>query len=294
MKLYAPAYYKDFACIANRCRHSCCIGWEIDIDEKTDAKYADVGGEIGEAIRSSIERSETPHFVLADGERCPHLLDSGLCRIIKTLGEGYLCDICRSHPRFYNFAPTKSEVGLGIACEEACRLALTSDKCREFICIGEDSVEPCKMDFDAIAERESLYAVLFEKDVPYSERLEKIYEVYGVSPKNMGDDEWRELISSFEYLNESHRELFCAYSSEVSDENAEILARALAYFVFRHCTEAEDIEEYRASLGFCLFCERLLASLARAGADVFDAARVISEELEYSEDNTEAVRSMFL
>ena len=30
-----PNYYDKFKCIANRCKHSCCIGWEIDIDEDT-------------------------------------------------------------------------------------------------------------------------------------------------------------------------------------------------------------------------------------------------------------------
>jgi lysine-N-methylase len=37
MKLRAPKYYLDFACIADRCKHSCCIGWEIDVDADTMA-----------------------------------------------------------------------------------------------------------------------------------------------------------------------------------------------------------------------------------------------------------------
>ena len=32
MKIIAPNYYPAFRCIADKCRHSCCIGWEIDID----------------------------------------------------------------------------------------------------------------------------------------------------------------------------------------------------------------------------------------------------------------------
>ena len=30
-----PNYYDKFKCIADRCKHSCCIGWEIDIDDDT-------------------------------------------------------------------------------------------------------------------------------------------------------------------------------------------------------------------------------------------------------------------
>ena len=40
MKTFVPAYYPLFHCLMNRCRHSCCVGWEIDIDENTYQKYA--------------------------------------------------------------------------------------------------------------------------------------------------------------------------------------------------------------------------------------------------------------
>ena len=35
MILRVPFYYKEFHCIADACKDSCCIGWEIDIDEET-------------------------------------------------------------------------------------------------------------------------------------------------------------------------------------------------------------------------------------------------------------------
>ena len=54
-----------------------------------------------------------------------------------------------------------------------------------------------------------------------------------------------------------------------------------------------DENDFLASLGFCLFCERLLASAVKKGGDVYDLARIISEEIEYSEDNTETVKEAF-
>ena len=37
MKIYAPAYYRDFKCIADKCKNICCkAGWGIEID---DDKY---------------------------------------------------------------------------------------------------------------------------------------------------------------------------------------------------------------------------------------------------------------
>ena len=31
-----PDFYGKFKCTAEKCRHSCCIGWEIDIDKKSE------------------------------------------------------------------------------------------------------------------------------------------------------------------------------------------------------------------------------------------------------------------
>ncbi len=296
MKLYAPKYYFDFKCIADRCRHSCCIGWEIDIDPETMKKYSSVTEEYGKNIINSIEQSETPHFRLGDGERCPHLDGRGLCRIISNLGEDFLCDICREHPRFYNDTPLGREVGLGLSCEEACRIILSSDDFNEIIPIGEIGGEPCDNGFDVIWHRERIFSLLKDGSMSYKDKLDLISGEYSVSPGDISDEEARELLSSLEYLDESHRELFESYSSETETppEQEKILERALAYFIYRHMSTADDEYTLRAALGFSLFCERLLASCAKNGSDILNTARIISEEIEYSEDNTDAIKSEFL
>ena len=51
------------------------------------------------------------------------------------------------------------------------------------------------------------------------------------------------------------------------------------------------MSELREALVFCLFCERLFASLLKNGeGDVTELARIVSEELEYSEENTDAIK----
>ena len=320
MKLYAPKYYKDFVCIADRCGHSCCIGWEIDIDGVTMEKYKLLGGGCGYGsgiitsvegggIEKGVEGGDAPRFKLCEGDRCPHLNEKGLCRIILELGEGYLCDICREHPRFYNDNLRGREVGIGIACEEAARLVLTSDDYTEMIEIGEDDEvgickgcggEACSDFFDAVAERELVYAILSDKTLPYGDRLDRISQKYGVSPEILDGDGWRELFSSLEYLDEEHRADFAVFSlsPRVNSEIEVCLERALAYFIFRHCGEAEDLDDFASSLGLCLVLERLLASLAEKygaqnAADLIIPARVVSEELEYSEENTESIKFEF-
>ncbi len=293
MKLHAPKYYLDFACIADKCKHSCCIGWEIDVDEAARRKYSALRGGYGEEIKKSI-CGEIPHFALREDDRCPHLDSRGLCKIICELGEGYLCDICREHPRFYNDTAHGREAGLGISCEEACRIIFSSDNYAEMIEIGEEDGET-DLFFDAVAEREKIYAILSDRNIPYAERLRKIAEKYDSAPEKLSDDEWKELIGDLEYLDECHRELFSRYSSK-PETPAEIepeLERALAYFIYRHASASENEEEFRAAVGFSLFCERLLASIATKET-VLDCARILSEEIEYSEDNTDAVKTEFL
>ena len=298
MKIYAPEYYKNFTCIADRCRHSCCIGWEIDIDEGTANLYLSLEKGYGKSIKESVDTDGVPHFCLSANDRCPHLNDCGLCRIILELGEDYLCEICREHPRFYNDTCRGKEVGLGMSCEEACRIILSSENYGNFITVGELDEDPELCELDTVALRERIYAILSNSALPYTVRRNEISRVFGTA--ELDDTEAIELIASLEYLDENHKKLFLEYSSDVStpQKHEKALERALAYFIFRHCTEAVDENEYRATIGFCLFCEKLLASIltsqnATSEEEIATLARILSEEIEYSEDNTNAIISAF-
>ena len=124
-----PDFYRDFHCIADRCGDSCCIGWQIDIDPDTLARYQAVPGPFGEELKQGIVQSEdgASCFRLDASERCVFLDQRNLCRIYSQLGEDALCTICTRHPRFFNwFGPVK-EGGHGLCCEEAARLWLCRD-----------------------------------------------------------------------------------------------------------------------------------------------------------------------
>ena len=314
--LFAPSYYGEFECIKGECRHSCCIGWEIDIDGVTMEKYSSLGGEIGERIRRSISdfcgnvpsknapnddfctsggEDFQPHFILVHGDRCPHLDECGLCRIITELGEGYISDICRLHPRFFNETARGAEVGLGMSCEEACRLILSTDGYADIARIGDAECET--VDFDITPYRDELYSILSDRSVSYPERLLRIAKRFEISPSAISDGEWRSTLLTLEYLGEGSAERFSHYSSDVVlGEWDVMLERALAYFVYRHASGAKDELEFRTGVGFALFCERLLASVARAegissAAEFSDLARLVSVEIEYSSDNTDVIRA---
>ncbi len=288
MKLYAPQYYKKFKCIADRCEHSCCIGWEIDIDPHTLQKYQTIDGTYASAIRESICLQDTPHFRLGKHDRCPHLDEHGLCKIIINAGEDFLCDICREHPRFYNYTSV-AEVGLGISCPEAAKIVLSSSNYAFYEELGEVEIASDAVAFDGRAERQKLYAIL-QSTPDYSTALETIYQTYSIDADE--DADWLMRLDDLEYLNAEHKHLFANYSSKHRPSGAdEVLERFLAYLVYRHCTEAFDADDFRDRLAFCLFCERLLASLIQTESpssfeEMATLASIISEEIEYSDENT--------
>ena len=294
MKVYAPKYYKKFICIADKCKHSCCIGWEIDIDSDTLEKYKSLEA-CGGTVLESIEMTEVPHFRLCDEERCPHLKQSGLCSIILEYGEDYLCDICREHPRFYNYTSVGKEVGLGMACEEACRLILSSDEYDIYDEVGIEDGECEISGFDAVKERNEIYKILSMCELGYRDRLSLIYSKYGISPAMLDDSKWKNIFAGLEYLYTDNKKLFACYTSDacrgVGAEKP--LERALAYFIYRHCSEAADEYDFRISLGFCLVCEGLLASMYENYCErgIEALARILSEEIEYSEDNIDTIKN---
>ena len=296
MKLFVPSYYKKFKCIADKCRHSCCVDWEIDIDDAALLRYTKLTHGYADNIRGSIEEGERSHFRLGSDGRCPHLDKNGLCEIIKNLGDEYLCDICREHPRFYNEVPGGFEVGVGASCEEAARLILSADEYCDIADFEEDSFSKALPYKNEI--REKIYSILSETESSYAERISEIYREFGVSPEAISDKEWRKIIRSFEYIDVKNSEVFSSYSSKLFSLGKEADAwceRALAYFVFRYC----ELESGDCEIGFALFLERLFASLLKermplSFGEAAEILRMISEEIEYSTDNGDIIKNEFL
>ena len=123
-----PEFYKDFCCKADRCQHTCCAGWEIDIDAATAARYRELSGPLGEAIRQDIvEVDGIWQFRLRADDRCPFLREDGLCELIREADESILCDICTNHPRFFVTLGDYELAGVGLSCEKSCELLLAEE-----------------------------------------------------------------------------------------------------------------------------------------------------------------------
>ena len=126
-----PDFYGRFRCKAGACQHTCCRGWDIDIDDVTADYYQQLEGPLGEGIRQHIaDGPDGWRFCLTAEGNCPFLRSDGLCQLIRQAGDDILCDICALHPRFFqvveNGGGQDIELGgVGLCCEAACELLLS-------------------------------------------------------------------------------------------------------------------------------------------------------------------------
>lgn len=298
MKYIAPAYYRDFKCIASACRHSCCIGWEVDIDAGTLAAYESMIAPYGEKIRESIDFDGDPHFRLREDDRCPHLSASGLCNIITECGESSLCQICSDHPRYRNLYEGVTEIGLGLSCEEAARLALESENALVFLVSDSEDfataeyraeypIELFCEDERFVAEAKAEYISLINnRDLSIGERLSRLL------PKMPTAEKIKALFLSLEILDETWRKRVENISAEHFhldfEKNADYIERTVIAFIFRH-TSCESFYSPKTVAAFAALSAIIVATLSDKISSFADTLRAYSAEVEYSTDNTEKI-----
>lgn len=297
--IYAyPEYYNEFACIAGECRHSCCIGWEIDIDPDTAEKYRGMSGELGEKIKSNINwNTEPAQFMLGEGDRCRFLNKDGLCEIILRLGEKALCQICTDHPRYRSFMSERCETGLGLCCEAAAELIL---KRNQSFFMREEGSGEYTPDEDAIMDiRDAAFELIDDRKDDIIHRTEMLLRLCGSDMPNTDAEKLAGLLLPLERLDEKWTEhLNRLKASSLSGNELDDYIRAneqasrniLNYFVFRYFPAALDDGDIAGKAAFAVLSMKIIMSLACVGVDdITECARMYSSEIEYSEDNLYAI-----
>ena len=299
MKTYAPKYYQQFQCIADKCKHSCCIGWDVYLDEETEKKYTALQGDLGATIRKNLcEKEDGICFEMTSEGKCPLLNERGLCKIILEKGEDYISEICREHPRFYHSFSDRWEVGLGISCEEAARIILSYNGDHSLCVISEDDT-PEELLFpdekELLDKRDRIFDLLSDRSQPFSHQIASILALCEAQMPLKRVSEWADLLSSLERLDpawdnelsilkEQHEILDVspldsmfegnfAFSSPLDRENQQNksnnspqrISRAfknlLVYFIFRHASEAMDDQDLAARVAFSVFSLLLICKL---------------------------------
>lgn len=182
MKLRKPSYFDQFHCIGSACSDTCCANWEIEVDEEAAKRYASFSGEMGAKLqRYMVTEENEVYFAMGENRRCPFLNQQNLCELILEFGEDVLCDICREHPRHYEWFGDYTEVGLGLCCEEAGRLLLSREEPLTFQLEeaentpntgneAEDADEKAYIE-RFLQARETAYAIVQNREMSIANRL---------------------------------------------------------------------------------------------------------------------------
>ncbi len=314
-----PSFFDEFKCIAGHCTDSCCIGWEIDIDSETLSKYNALNTPFGEKIIEKITVSQdgSTCFKLGDNERCPFLNENNLCDIIINCGDSAICDICTEHPRFYNCYPTVTEIGLGLACEEACRLLiennfdLITQETREIIKLTPDEEQEMLLYNKISYLRAKIFEIMKTKD-DYSKKIIEVIAYLEDETEEMSFVKTdRELISDYlksEPINDkwtafidelsSNLAEITAFEKQVdfSDEENEIYSKLFCCILYRHLSKAVYDGEIMCRVCFAVESVRFITisdlySKLKCGeitkTDRINNIKRWSQQVEYSEENTE-------
>ena len=303
MILRKPDFYDKFKCTASKCSDTCCVGWEIDVDEASQEAYRKVTGAFGDKLRANTEDG---HFKLLPHDRCPFLDGNNLCEIYRNLGESALCDICREHPRFVEVYGDIMEKGLGLCCEEATRLLLEGEGPLGFVTEECDEPED-ELDEDDIEirdqvlfERETIFRILADDERSLANRL---YEAFGYtglngSGNNSDNDpfapfgsarEMVELLAKTESFGPAWDEALARIQASIDAADNDGIngsatirdqgyfsenesARLLAYLIYRHYAKCLFEGREQGKLKFAIFFWNIARFFTRELAGTMDGA----------------------
>lgn len=293
MKVFAPNYYEKFHCIADKCNHSCCIGWEIDIDDATLAQYKKIKTNFGKKLNDSIVfNDDCAYFKLTSNERCPFLNKDNLCEIILNLGENALCQICSDHPRFRNYYGDRVEIGLGLTCEEVARIIINEAECFELVEIDEMDETPTiyEDEIQFFELRNEIFKIINNEN-NFDYIIEKLLNKFSIKFPYKTIFEWVEIYSNLEmldnnwgnFLNDLKSNENSSFLPNHSNNNA--LKNLLIYFIYRHLGESIYDGNFNGRLLFAIISCYMILALCKIGYSIEDVARMYSSEIEYSDEN---------
>ena len=277
-----PNFYKNFLCKADKCKHSCCKGWEIDIDEETAGKYLAMTGELGAEIRQNIGKNEDSYFFkLTEDERCPFLQKNGLCKIILNIGEENICEICTMHPRFFTMLDDVELCGVGLSCEKTCELLLGDEK--DLVFYIEDTEE--ELSFSEVLAVIGLNLPNEMQEFSLAVNAENINKVLKIMAKTEPIDEnWSKELSIMQDMD--NVELKAKEYLENSDKN--ILNKLYQYILYRQLERLVDID-IEALINYAQYSILFIILHTMISKELGESVRRWSEQIEYDTDNVDLI-----
>lgn len=267
MITYVPNYYSRFKCIADKCQHTCCKGWEIDVDEDSLQRYKN-----HPEIMSKIE--DGSYVLQGDEERCPFLREDLLCQMIIDHGEAFICNICKDHPRFRNYNDDYIDMGLGLCCEEACNIIIDNDEPFALIPnrpLTEPILTMLQRSINIAKRLNSISAITLssEERVDFYSEMEKL------------DSEWGSILEKA--LKVSDKD-----ASDFMEKHSINFEQICNYYLYRYPV----IPSFATEACYCIAKVALVIG-GDSITSIKAAARMYSSEVEYSDINMDSVYTVF-
>lgn len=313
-----PYFSDSFVCKADKCSDTCCAGWEIDIDSETLSKYKNLQSCHYEKLMQGICSDNGVYsFRLKDNERCWFLAENGLCDIYSCLGKDNLCEICREHPRFYNYYDNAVEMGYGLCCEKVCELLSEDDDDFSLLIEGELPDDDYAQLFRL---RNECFEIISDKNDDFSCKINSLlrfasevqYEYFGdkfifreKTDKKAIFDDVIELYSETEPINSFWSSILSVLSDNIDRIAVEsdkmgicdiFCEKILSYILYRHLIENAFCGDFFAGICFAvagvifihmLDCLTLSTNGQLSMSDRIDNVKLWSKQVEYSQENTD-------
>ncbi|AQM61331.1 flagellin lysine-N-methylase [Clostridium baratii] len=131
INIFKVSNYDKFKCIADKCKFTCCVGWDINIDTNTYNKWTKVNND-SEYLLSNVKlktcENKDMYFINKENhEACPFIDKQGLCYVVKRHGEEYLSSTCHMFPRIENVFDNRKELSLSCSCPEVVEIISNMD-----------------------------------------------------------------------------------------------------------------------------------------------------------------------
>ena len=307
MEHFYPKYYHNFKCIAADCPDSCCKGWDVVVDEESERYYSSIDGKIADKIKKVTVTDEDGDRIFALNEgKCPFWNNDKLCDIYISLGKEHLCKTCRNFPRITQDYGSFVEHSLSLACPEAARLILESDKSYESFCKVRESTD-AEYDIELMTllleTRQNTINILQENHKPFISRLVEAIE-YNTKIQNAIDgtsDNYKatsdfgfiaDVFMGLDYVDSEWKHAVEEINISPKNTHNELFEKIAEYYVYRYYLNAIS-SGYVLSTLKRIVCAYLIINSISEKYDFSAAVQQYSKEVEHSYENEEALEELF-
>lgn len=169
--------YEKFKCTADKCKFTCCKGWDINVDTKTYNKWRekDELNYLLDNVKLIKSNGENSYLIKKETKgECPLLSYEGLCNIVINHGDENLSLACKNLPRMESYFEDVKELTLSCSCPEV--VNIISDMKEKNYMESNASISYIE-DLGCLKIRENLVNILQKDEISIEDKLILSYNI---------------------------------------------------------------------------------------------------------------------